>query len=154
LQQMSSNRPSYLLSVLTNKCPRCRRGDIFQSKNAFALKGNRYMKMYERCPVCEQVTDIEVGFYYGTGYVSYGITMLLSGVSFVLWWILIGVSINDNRVFWWLGINTVVLIILQPPLMRFCRTLWLSWFVKYDPDWEKKKPEDPERIIKEQMGNW
>jgi len=151
---MSADKPSYLLSILSNKCPRCRQGHIFQSKNAYELKANAYMKMHERCPVCGQVTDIEVGFYYGTGYVSYGITMLLSGVSFVLWWILIGLSINDNRVFWWLGINTVVLIILQPPLMRFCRTLWLSWFVKYDPDWEKKKPEDPERIIKEQMGNW
>lgn len=151
---MSTEKPSYLLSVLANHCPRCRRGDIFQSKNAYALKGSKYMKMYERCPVCGQVTDIEVGFYYGTGYVSYGITMLFSGVSFILWWIFLGVSSDDNRVFWWLGINTVVLVILQPPLMRFCRTLWLSWFVSYDPNWEKEKAKDPERIVKEQMGNW
>jgi len=39
-------------------------------------------------------------------------------------------------------------------LMRFSRSLWLSWFVKYDPDWEKERPDDPERIVKEQMGNW
>jgi len=151
---MGSAKPSYLLSVLTNRCPRCRRGDIFKSKNAYALKGSRYMKMHEHCPLCGQATDLEVGFYYGTGYVSYGITMLLSGVTFVLWWILIGVSVNDNRVFWWLGTNTFLLIILQPPLMRFSRSLWLSWFVKYDPDWEKERPDDPERIVKEQMGNW
>ena len=112
------------------------------------------MKMHEHCPLCGQATDLEVGFYYGTGYVSYGITMLLSGVTFVLWWLLIGVSVNDNRVFWWLGTNTFLLIILQPPLMRFSRSLWLSWFVKYDPDWEKERPDDPERIVKEQMGNW
>jgi hypothetical protein len=148
------DKPSYFFSVLTNRCPRCRRGDIFQSKNAYALKGGNYMKMHEHCTLCGQVTDLEVGFYYGTGYVSYGITMLLSGVTFVLWWVLIGVSINDNRVFWWLGVNTFLLIVLQPPLMRFSRTLWLSWFVKYDPDWEIKKPDDPERIVKEQMGNW
>ena len=151
---MSADKPSYFLSVLTNRCPRCRRGDIFESKNAYALKGNRYMKMHAHCPLCGQATDLEVGFYYGTGYVSYGITMLLSGVSFVLWWILIGISINDNRVFWWLGINTFLLIVLQPPLMRFSRTLWLSWFVKYDPNWEKEKAPEPERIVKEQMGNW
>ena len=112
------------------------------------------MKMHERCPVCGQPTDLEVGFYYGTGYVSYALTIGLSVVTFIVWWALIGISVNDNRVFWWLGCNTILLIILQPPLMRFSRSLWLSWFVKYDPDWEKQKPEDPERIIKEQMGNW
>ena len=151
---MAADKPSYIFSVLNNRCPRCRRGDIFQSKNAYALKGNRYMKMHEHCPICGQVTDLEVGFYYGTGYVSYFLTVFLSMISFALWWILIGVSINDNRVFWWLGINTVVLILMQPLLMRFSRTLWLSWFVKYDENWENEKPEDPERIIKEQMGNW
>ena len=112
------------------------------------------MQMHERCPVCGQATDIEVGFYYGTGFVSYGVTVLLSAVTFVLWWILIGVSIDDNRVFYWLGFNTILLIVLQPPLMRFCRTLWLSWFVKYDADWENKKADEPERIVKEHMNNW
>jgi hypothetical protein len=151
---MSSERPSYLFGVLTNRCPRCRRGDIFQSKNAYALKSGRYMKMYEHCPLCGQATDLEVGFYYGTGYVSYAITIALSVVTFFLWWLFIGMSVNDNRVFWWLGCNAVLLIILQPVMMRFSRTLWLSWFVKYDPNWEKEKPQDPERIVKEQMGNW
>ncbi|MEO8711257.1 MAG: DUF983 domain-containing protein [Parafilimonas sp.] len=151
---MAADKPSYILSVINNRCPRCRRGDIFQSKNAYALKGNRYMKMYEHCPLCGQVTDLELGFYYGTGYVSYFLTVFLSMVSFALWWILIGISISDNRVFWWLGINTVLVILLQPLLMRFSRTLWLSWFVKYDENWENEKPEAPERIIKEHMGNW
>ncbi|MEP6684014.1 MAG: DUF983 domain-containing protein [Parafilimonas sp.] len=151
---MSVDKPSYLLSVLSNRCPRCRRGEIFETKNAYALKGNRYMKMHAHCPLCGQVTDLEVGFYYGTGYVSYFLTIFLSAVSFVLWWILIGISVDDDRVFWWLGINTVVLVFLQPPLMRFSRTLWLSWFVKYDSNWEKEKALEPERIIKEHMGNW
>jgi len=73
---MAESKPSYFLSTLSNRCPRCRRGDIFKSKNAYALKGGEYMKMHEHCPVCGQATDLEVGFYYGTGYVSYG---LLSG---------------------------------------------------------------------------
>ena len=151
---MSADKPSYLLSVLANRCPRCRRGEIFETKNAYALKKNLYMKMYDNCPLCGQATDLEVGFYYGTGYVSYFLVFFLSAISFVLWWIFIGISTEDDRVFWWLGINTVVLIFLQPPLMRFSRTLWLSWFVKYDPDWEKEKAPEPERIIKEHMKNW
>ncbi|MBV9963095.1 MAG: DUF983 domain-containing protein [Parafilimonas sp.] len=151
---MSSEKPSYLLSVLANHCPRCRRGDIFQTKNPYALKGNKYMKMHDHCPLCGQPTDLEVGFYYGTGFVSYGLTVALSGVTFVAWWLLIGISVNDNRVFWWLGVNTFLLIVLQPPIMRFSRSLWLSWFVKYNPNWEKEKPQDLERVVKEEMGNW
>ena len=151
---MASKKPSYFWSVLTNRCPRCRRGDIFQYHNAYALKSGRYMKMHDHCTVCGQATDIEVGFYYGTGYVSYFLTLFLSLVSFVLWWLLIGISINDNRIFYWLTINSILLLLLQPPLMRFSRTLWLSWFVKYDENWETKKAPDPERIVKEQMDNW
>lgn len=151
---MAAIKPSYLLSVLNNRCPRCRRGGIFKSKNAYALKGGKYMKMYERCPVCGQVTDIEVGFYYGTGYVSYALSVALSVATFVAWWILLGISFSDNSVFWWLGFNSIFLIVMQPVLMRLSRSLWLSWFVKYDPEWETKKAKDPERIVKEQMGNW
>jgi uncharacterized protein (DUF983 family) len=148
------DRPSYLLSMLRNRCPRCREGHLFQSRNSYALKGGRYMKMHERCPVCGQVTDIEVGFYYGTGFVSYGLTVLFSVATFALWWLIFGFTINDNSIFWWLGVNAVLLIVLQPVFMRFSRTLWLSWFVKYDPDWERHEATDPERIVKEQMGNW
>ncbi|MFT4154238.1 DUF983 domain-containing protein [Parafilimonas sp.] len=151
---MAKGKPSYLLSVFTNRCPRCRHGDIFESKNAYALKGSQYMKMHKHCPVCGQPTEIEVGFYYGTGYVSYALGVAFSVVTFIAWWALIGISINDNRVFWWLGVNTFLLIVLQPVFMRLARSLWLSWFVKYDPNRETHKPENTERIIQEQIGNW
>jgi hypothetical protein len=57
-------------------------------------------------------------------------------------------------VFYWLAFNAVLLIVLQPPLMRFSRTLWLSWFVKYDPDWKDKKQKEYERVVKDHMNNW
>ena len=148
------NKPSYILSVLGNKCPRCREGYLFQSKNPFAFKHHRFMKMHEKCTVCGQPTDIEVGFYYGTGFVSYALTVLFSVVTFILWWLIFGFSINDNSIFWWLGVNAALLILMQTLFMRFSRTLWLSWFVKYDPDWEHHEAKQPERIVKEQMGNW
>jgi len=147
-------RPPYILSLLGNKCPRCRQGYLFKSKNAYELKESRYIKMHEKCPVCGQPTELEVGFYYGTGYVSYALTVAFSVATFIAWWVLIGISIYDNRIFYWLTINSVTLLILQPVLMRLSRTMWLSWFVKYDPDWEKHKPEESDRIIKEHMGNW
>ena len=110
--------------------------------------------MHEKCPVCGQATDIEVGFYYGTGYVSYLVALLISAICFFLWWIIIGFSFSDNRFLYWIISNAVLLILLQPWLMRFSRSLWISWFVRYDPDWEKNEPENPERIVEGEMGNW
>ena len=112
------------------------------------------MAMNEKCPVCGQPTEIEVGFYYGTAFVSYGLTVALSVVSFVVWVLTIGISVNDDRLFWWLGFNAVLLIVMQPWLMRFSRSLWISWFVKHDPDWKIHKLGDFERIVPEQMNNW
>lgn len=106
------------------------------------------------CPVCGQATDIEVGFYYGTGYVSYVIALLISGVSFVLWWLFIGFSFSDNRFVYWIVSNAVLLIVMQPWLMRLSRSLWISWFVRYDPEWQNNNPGDAERIIEGQMNNW
>jgi hypothetical protein len=38
--------------------------------------------------------------------------------------------------------------------MRMSRTFWLSWFVSYDPNWQKSKAEAPERVNKDQANNW
>lgn len=142
----------YISAVLRNKCPRCRQGDLFVTANPYDLKNN--MKMNERCPVCRQRTELEVGFYYGTSYVSYALTVAFSVFTFLAWWLLIGISIHDNRVFYWLALNAVLLLVLQPVFMRLSRTLWLSWFLKYDPDWEKHNAKEPERIVEEHMKNW
>ena len=140
------------MTVLKNRCPHCRLGKLFTHDNAFKLKDN--VKMHERCPVCGQPTEIEVGFYYGTSYVSYTLTVLLSGISFIAWWVLLGFSINDNSVYYWLGFNTGLLIIMQPLFMRLSRTLWLSMFVKFDINWKGKETNKYERIVKEEMNNW
>lgn len=110
--------------------------------------------MNKTCPVCGQPSEIEVGFYYGTSYVSYAMTVVLSVITLVLWWMIIGLSAHDNRFFYWIGFNAVVLLLLQPFLMRLSRSLWISWFVKYDPEWKKNKLENFERIVPEEMNNW
>jgi len=112
--------------------------------------------MNKECPVCGQPTDIEVGFYYGTSFVSYGLTVFLSVITFVAWFLTIGISVYDNRFVYWLIFNAVFLICLQPWLMRLSRSFWISWFVKYDPDWKEHKIDETtlERVIKEEMNNW
>jgi len=143
----------YPFSAIANRCPRCREGNLFKSSKAY---GKDNMLMNEQCPVCHQPTEIEVGFYYGTGYVSYALTVALTVATFIAWKVLIGLSfaIEDNRIFYWLGTNILILVILQPVLMRLSRSLWLSWFVKYEPDWKHKPLTEPERLNKDQFSNW
>ena len=135
--QKSEHKPNLLLSVLTNKCPRCRKGNLFISQNPYKLK--EITKMPETCPVCGQPTELEVGFYYGTGFVSYGLSVLFSIISFILWVVFVGVSIKDDRIFWWLGINIGLTILVQPLLMRLSRSIWIAFFVKYEGSQPIKK---------------
>lgn len=113
------------------KCPRCRRGAMFSNPNPWNLK--QMMNMPKACPVCGQVFELEVGFWYGTGYVSYLITVLFSVFSFFLWWLVIGFSLTDNSVVWWICVNAVLMLVLQPWFMRISRVMYLYFFVHYDP---------------------
>src|SRR5687767_13035418 len=143
---------SYLASILTCRCPRCREGKLFKYPASFRFK--KTMTMNKDCPVCGQPTEIEVGFYYGTSYVSYALSVALSVTSLVAWWVVIGFSTTDNRFFWWLGCNALFLVLLQPSLMRLSRSIWISWFVKYDPDWKYHAPIDvSERMNTDQANN-
>ena len=124
-------KPSIILSVLGNKCPRCRRGDMFMRKGSFRIKG--LMQMNERCPVCSQPLDMEPGFYYGTNIISYILAVLISVITFVAWWVTVGFSLTDSRFFWWIGLNAVLLVVLQPPLMRLSRAVWIHFFCTLQP---------------------
>ena len=143
----------YLSSSLGCRCPRCREGKLFKNPVSFSFK--KTMEMNKTCPVCGQATEIEVGFYYGTSYVSYALTVAISVATLVAWYVIIGMSTSDNRFFYWLGFNAIFLFLLQPWLMRVSRSFWISWFVKYDPDWKEHQPEDvSERLNPEQANNW
>jgi len=95
--------------------------------------------MPKECPVCGQPYELEVGFWYGTAYVSYALSVALSVTTLVAWYVLIGMSTKDNRFFWWLGINIFLLIFLQPWLMRLSRVIYLYFFVKYNPNYKDEK---------------
>ncbi len=133
--------PTYFWSILTMKCPRCRRGTMFNDANTFkTLKLSHIFNMPVTCKVCKQKFDLEDGFWFGTGYVSYALAVAVSVTTFIAWIVLIGISTEDNRIFWWLGSNTVILIISQPWLMRMSRVLYIRFFVRYDKNYEKTKP--------------
>lgn len=125
------------------KCPRCRRGPMFKDRNPYTnLKLSHIFDMHDNCPVCNQKYDLEQGFWYGTGYVSYALAVAVSVATFVAWLVLIGISADDNRIFWWLGSNTALLVLLQPWLMRLSRVIYIRFFVKYDDNYEHTKPKE------------
>lgn len=89
------------------------------------------MEMPEHCPVCGQKFELEVGFYYGTGYVSYALSVALFFLNFIWYWLIFGVSYNDNSLYYYLVSSISIVILLQPWLMRISRVLYLNIFVKY-----------------------
>ena len=131
---MGNMKPNYLWSILTMRCPRCRRGSMFSNSNPWNLK--KVFAMPRKCHVCGQPFELEIGFWYGTGYVSYGLCIVLSAITFIAWWIIIGMSVSDNRFFWWMGVNIFLLIVLQPWIMRISRVIWLYFFVRYDSEYK------------------
>ncbi len=151
---MKTDRPhrGYIATIVQCRCPRCREGKLFRHPLTFRL--NRNTDMHDACPVCGQPTDIEVGFYYGTGYISYLAALLFTVIYFLLWLAFIGFSFSDNRFLTWIISNSVFLVALQPWLMRFSRVFWLGCFVDYDPEWEFHQPEMPERVNPDQKNNW
>jgi uncharacterized membrane protein YccF (DUF307 family) len=59
-------------------------------------------------------------------------------LTFVLWFLTIGFSLTDNRLFWYLGLVSVFLIITQPIQQRLCRSIWIAFFVRYEPGWRQR----------------
>ena len=72
----SDKKPNFFLSLFGLRCTRCRRGPMF--KNNTKLSFGKNMAMHTKCPVCGQYYELEPGFYYGTGYVSYALTVALT----------------------------------------------------------------------------
>jgi len=124
-----TGKPALIPSLFKMKCPNCRKGNMYVNKGVFPLK--EVLNMPEHCPVCGQKFELQVGFYYGTGFVSYGLSVLLLIFIFLVYWLLLGFSYKDNSVFYCLGLSMLILGLLQPWLMRFSRVLYLYLFVKY-----------------------
>jgi uncharacterized protein (DUF983 family) len=120
------------MAALHAKCPRCRQGNMFKQKSIFPLKS--MMDMHDNCAVCNQKYELETGFYFGTGYVSYGMSVAFLVSWFVAYAVLIGLSFKDNSVLTALFTGIGAIALCQPLIMRLSRSLYLRLFVKYQGD--------------------
>ena len=121
--------PNRFLSMLRMRCPNCHRGNLYTNKRIFPL--GQMLDMPEHCAVCGQKYEIEIGFWYGTGYVSYALSVGLIAVIAIIFSLTVGFSWQNNSVFWFIGVMIVAMILLQPIIMRYSRVLYIYFFVKY-----------------------
>ena len=137
---MSSNtilsKPTKIKSILMQKCPKCREGNLFVDPNPYHFSTT--MRMPKNCPVCGQLFELETGFYFGTGYVSYALSIMLIAAIFTIWAVTFKLSFNNSSIYWCLGTSISLLLMLQVVIQRISRAIWLSFFVKYDKNWRKK----------------
>jgi uncharacterized protein (DUF983 family) len=118
-----------LHSTLTNKCPRCHSGKVFENNNPYSVKNG--LTMNKHCESCGLKYEREVGYFYGAMYVSYALQTALVTLVYIL------------NIFWWnLPPLTLVFIIigwavvLFPVTFHWSRILWIAIFTKYEPGYK------------------
>jgi uncharacterized protein (DUF983 family) len=122
---------SVLSAMVGKRCPRCRQGNMFIYP-AYNLK--KFDRMYEHCPVCGFRYEIELGFFWGAMYMSYGLSVGIVA--------LVGVGLyflaNDPPIWVYLVAVTVITLLLTPLMFRYARVLMLYLFgsVSYDPKFD------------------
>ena len=118
---------SYTAALLNGKCPRCREGSIFTYP---ASKITQFNVMNEKCPHCGVRLEPEPGFYQGSMYVGYGITIVCLVVISIILYVLVHPTSE------WTYIATIIgfMICIAPLNYRYSRILYLHFFggIKYD----------------------
>lgn len=126
---MSEKKPNRFLSLLKMKCPNCHVGNMYSNKSVLPL--GKMLDMPVHCPHCGQKYELETGFWFGTGYVSYAISVALIAVTATVFGFTYGFSWRDNSIYVFIGVMIGVLVLVQPWVMRYSRVLYLYFFVRY-----------------------
>ena len=122
---MKSNE-TLTIAILTSKCPRCRKGEIYTNP-ALSIK---FDKMHKYCPKCNLEYEMEPGFFFGAMYISYAFSIaILIGCAIAL-----SILFTEPSVFLYVLIVTITVLLATPFSFRFSRVLWLYLFIKYRND--------------------
>jgi len=122
-QTMQSHR-SFISSVASGRCPRCREGNMFMRPTY----STRFMEMRKNCPCCGQQFLLEPGFFLGSAFFSYVINgVLLIAIALTLYYT--GREITIAALI--LSIAFVVFGLL-PVTLRVSKSLWIHLFVRYE----------------------
>jgi len=116
-------------AMWNNKCPRCRKGDIFIKP----LDILNPLDMPKECAICSQPTEPEAGFYYGAMFISYAIAslILLPTTLFLLFYFKLSLTITFI-------IMGIIMVLMFLKLLRGSRSLYFHLVVRYDDELAKQ----------------
>ena len=120
-------------AALHAKCPKCRKGDMFQKSSLGFLS----QKMNTRCPYCNFQFEIEPGYFYVAMFVSYGMVVAEMVTAGIATYILT----HSESPWLYIGVLLGVAFLLSPFNYRYSRVILLYWLtpnLHYDPDKAKK----------------
>ncbi|NOQ74539.1 MAG: DUF983 domain-containing protein [Crocinitomix sp.] len=117
--------PTYR-SIIGLKCPKCRKGELFEKPGLFRFKD--VLLMPERCSVCQQKYLIEPGFWIGSLWTSYPIIVLIE-----LPFLLTAVNYEGINIWACFGLMLVAFAVFFPLMLRVGRSIWIHIFIRYAP---------------------
>lgn len=123
---MSEPRPNVIVALFKKRCPSCRRGRVFENKWIFPL--TKLVKMVDHCEVCGQKMKEEQN---NGGGINYALTVIVFMLNFIWYHIVFGLSYKDKSVETCLLVSTIIVLLMQPWLMRMSRMFYLYFYVQY-----------------------
>ncbi len=111
-------------SILSEACPNCQKGKVFQTKGS--LLNFKFPKMNKQCKSCNYTFEKEPGYFFGAMYISYGLCFIEGMFLFLISRLFVE-SIFDIRV---LLISLLSIVLLSFYNFRLSRILWMNIFTK------------------------
>lgn len=136
-EKISDHKLSQISALIHSKCPRCRRGDVFQN----SMYGFSSQKMNDHCPHCNLKFEREPGYFYVAMFVSYGFNVLQMILAGMITYFVTG---NTTNPWLYMAVIFPVVIILSPFNYRYSRLILLHYLtpgLNYISDMSKdRKP--------------
>lgn len=111
---------SKLYSIFKFKCPTCHEGDFFEGSPFKA-------SVKERCTKCNNKYSLEPGFYQGSYYVVYA----LSVAVFVTVWTSCNLFFNDVSFETQIYAILIGLLVAAPFMYPLSKIIWANFFIRY-----------------------
>lgn len=108
-------------AILKSKCPQCREGDMFENA-AYDLK--KFGKMPDNCPHCDFRFEREPGFFYGSMYISYALSV---GIFFTMF-IVVKILVPDPTLLTYIIAVAIGALLLYPLNFRYSRVIFVNLF--------------------------
>jgi uncharacterized protein (DUF983 family) len=116
-------------SILTMKCPRCRKTHLFDKTGLFVYR--KILQMPENCSNCELKFEMEPGFWLGALWPSYPLLLIIE-IPFLI------MALYSTLGSPWISFALMILafLIFWPVFLRIGRSIWIHIWVRYQPNYK------------------